>query len=150
MQSKIHPSDSSSATTSTKDKATAATAASLNDIGLFGLAVMGQNFALNMASHGFSVSVCNRSPDKVDATVARAKLEGGLAVSGFKNPKDFIASLSVPRKVIILVQAGAPVDDTIAQLSQFMQAGDILVDGGNEWFPNSQRRAELLEASGIF
>lgn len=84
---------------------------------------MGQNFALNMASHGFTVSVCNRSPEKVDATVARAKEEGDLPLKGFKDPKEFIESLSKPRKVTLLVQAGAAVDATIATLSQFMEVG---------------------------
>ncbi|KAG1708633.1 hypothetical protein DVH05_022259 [Phytophthora capsici] len=123
--------------------------ADLSDIGLFGLAVMGQNFALNMASHGFKVSVCNRSPDKVDATVQRAKDEGNLPLVGFKEMKDFVASLARPRKVIILVVAGKPVDLTIAALSEFMEPGDIIVDGGNEWFPNSVRRASELEPKGI-
>lgn len=123
--------------------------ADLSDIGLFGLAVMGQNFALNMASHGFKVSVCNRSPDKVDATVQRAKDEGNLPLVGYKDMKDFVASLARPRKIIILVVAGKPVDMTIAALSDFMEAGDILVDGGNEWFPNSVRRASELAPKGI-
>lgn len=121
----------------------------LSEVGLYGLAVMGQNFALNMASHGFSVSVCNRSPGKVDATVDRAKAEGDLPIRGYKEPKEFIESLSKPRKVILLVQAGAAVDATIATLSAFMEEGDIMVDCGNEWFPNSQRRAEELESKKI-
>lgn len=102
-----------------------------------------------MASHGFSVSVCNRSPAKVDATVDRAKDEGELPLKGYKEPKEFIESLSKPRKVVLLVQAGAAVDATIATLSQFMEEGDILVDCGNEWFPNSQRRAKELEPKKI-
>ncbi|CAM9134684.1 unnamed protein product [Choristocarpus tenellus] len=121
----------------------------LSDVGLYGLAVMGQNFALNMASHGFRVSVCNRSPEKVDATVERAKEEGDLPLVGFKDPKEFVMSLSTPRKIIILVQAGKPVDATIDVLSAHMEPGDVLVDGGNEWFPNSQRRGEELEAKSI-
>ncbi|ETI47388.1 6-phosphogluconate dehydrogenase (decarboxylating) [Phytophthora nicotianae CJ01A1] len=123
--------------------------ADLSDIGLFGLAVMGQNFALNMASHGFKVSVCNRSPDKVDATVQRAKDEGNLPLVGYKDMKEFVASLARPRKVVILVVAGKPVDLTIAALSEFMEPGDIIIDGGNEWFPNSVRRASELEPKGI-
>lgn len=82
---------------------------------------MGQNFALNMASHGFNVSVCNRSPEKVDATVARAKDEGDLPLKGYKDPKEFVNSLSKPRKVILLVQAGKPVDATIGVLSEYME-----------------------------
>lgn len=121
----------------------------LSDVGLYGLAVMGQNFALNMASHGFKVSVCNRSPDKVDATVARAEKEGNLPLVGFKNVGEFVQSLARPRKVIILVVAGKPVDLTIASLAEHMEEGDMIIDGGNEWFPNSVRRAEELKPKGI-
>mmetsp|Transcript_17453 Transcript_17453/g.28975 ORF Transcript_17453/g.28975 Transcript_17453/m.28975 type:complete len:488 (-) Transcript_17453:96-1559(-) len=119
------------------------------DIGLWGLAVMGQNFALNMAEHGFSVAVGNRSPSKVEATVARAKAEGGLPIVGSTGPADFCSQLSKPRKIIILVQAGKPVDDTIAQLAEHLEEGDIIVDGGNEWFPNTIRRGKELEEKGI-
>jgi len=119
------------------------------DIGLWGLAVMGQNFALNMGSHGFSVCVGNRSPAKVDTTVERAKKEGNLPVVGAKSAEEFIARLAKPRKVVILVQAGKPVDDTIRNLSAFMEPGDILIDGGNEWYPNSTRRASEMLHKGI-
>ena len=119
------------------------------DIGLYGLAVMGQNFALNMAEHGFKVSVCNRSPSKVDTTVARAKEEGNLPLEGHKDVGEFVASLSKPRKIVILVMAGKPVDATIELLSTHMEKGDVIIDGGNEWFPNSIRRAKELEAKGI-
>jgi hypothetical protein len=119
------------------------------DIGLYGLAVMGQNFALNMAEHGFTVAVCNRSPDKVDTTVERAKEEGNLPLVGYKDLADFVGALKTPRKVVILVQAGKPVDETIDKLAQYMEPGDVIIDGGNEWFPNSVRRAEELQAKGI-
>ncbi len=83
-------------------------------IGLYGLAVMGQNLALNIAQNaGVRIAVCNRSPAKVDDCVARAAKEGGLPVSGFKDVAEFIANIAKPRAVIILVQAGQPVDDTI-------------------------------------
>lgn len=119
------------------------------DIGLYGLAVMGQNFALNMASHGFSVCVGNRSQPKVEATVKRAKEEGNLPLVGSNSAADLCAQLSKPRKIVILVQAGKPVDDTIAALSEHMEAGDVIVDGGNEWFPNQVRRYEELKKKGI-
>jgi NAD binding domain of 6-phosphogluconate dehydrogenase/Glucose-6-phosphate dehydrogenase, C-terminal domain len=119
------------------------------DIGLFGLAVMGQNFALNMASHGFRVCVGNRSPAKVDVTVERAQMEGNLPIVGSMNAKHFVAHLKKPRKVVILVQAGQPVDDTIKELAIHMEPGDIIIDGGNEWYPNSVRRSETLEPKGI-
>jgi len=119
------------------------------DVGLYGLAVMGQNFALNMADHGFSVCVGNRSPAKVELTVNRAKAEGDLPIVGSESPADFISKISKPRKVIILVQAGKPVDDTIATLTEHMEEGDIIVDGGNEWYLNTLRRGEELSKKGI-
>jgi len=119
------------------------------DVGLWGLAIMGQNFALNMAEHKFKVAVGNRSYGKVEATVERAKNEGNLPILGCNGPKEFCSQLAKPRKIIILVQAGKPVDDTIAKLSEFMEAGDVIVDGGNEWYPNSIRRAEELAEKGI-
>ena len=86
-----------------------------------GLAIMGQNFALNIASHGFSISVCNRTPEKIDTTVQRAFNEGKLPLVGYKDPSDFVRSLKSPRKVILLVQAGKAVDDTVELLQQYME-----------------------------
>jgi len=119
------------------------------DIGLYGLAVMGQNFALNMAEHGFKVCVCNRSPSKIETTVARAKAEGDLPLIGSDGPADFVSKLSKPRKIVILVQAGKPVDATIATLAEHLEPGDVIIDGGNEWFPNTIRRAKELEEKKI-
>lgn len=119
-------------------------------IGLVGLAVMGQNLALNIAEKGFPISVYNRSGDKTDAAVARAQKEGmGTRLRGFKDLKEFVMSLERPRRVIILVKAGAPVDSTIAALSEFMEPGDIIVDGGNEWYENTERRQAQLKEKGI-
>jgi 6-phosphogluconate dehydrogenase len=83
-----------------------------------------------MAEHGFKVVVCNRSPDKVDTTVERAKAEGDLPLIGKKDIGEFVAEIKKPRKVVILVQAGKPVDDTIAKLAEFMEEGDCIIDGG--------------------
>ena len=102
-----------------------------------------------MASKGFSVSVANRSPEKVDLTVTRAVSEGNLPLTGYKSPKEFIESLAVPRKVILLVMAGKPVDSTIQLLAEFMSPGDLIVDGGNEWYPNSIRRSQELASKSI-
>jgi len=121
----------------------------LSEIGLWGLAVMGQNFALNMASHGFKVCVGNRSTPKVDATVARAKAEGNLPLVGAQSAEEFVARLSKPRKVVILVQAGKPVDMTIDVLTKYLEPGDVIIDGGNEFYPNSIRRSTLLSSMGI-
>jgi 6-phosphogluconate dehydrogenase len=119
------------------------------DIGLFGLAVMGQNFALNMASHGFTVCVGNRSYSKVETTVQRAADEGNLPLVGSASAAEFCAKLTKPRKIVILVQAGKPVDMTIATLAEHLEAGDLIVDGGNEWFPEQVRRSEELAKKGI-
>ena len=125
-------------------------AAPLSTIGLVGLAVMGQNLALNIASKGFGISVWNRSHEKTVATVARAKeekVEGELR--GFEQITEFVQSLQKPRAVIILVQAGKPVDAIIAQLSGLMEPGDLLIDGGNEWYTNTQRRGVELKEKNL-
>mmetsp|Transcript_24406 Transcript_24406/g.56839 ORF Transcript_24406/g.56839 Transcript_24406/m.56839 type:complete len:488 (-) Transcript_24406:1379-2842(-) len=119
------------------------------DIGLWGLAVMGQNFALNMAEHGFKVVVGNRSYGKVEATVKRAESEGNLPIVGAASPEEFCSLIAKPRKIVILVQAGKPVDDTIDKLSEYLDEGDVIVDGGNEWYPNTIRRGEYLAEKKI-
>jgi 6-phosphogluconate dehydrogenase len=100
----------------------------LADIGVYGMGVMGQNLALNIASHGFNVSVCNRaaSPTRVDAAVKKAEEEGNLPLSGYKACESFVMSLSKPRKIIILVPAGNAVDQTIDNLSEHMEVRNFL------------------------
>ncbi|KAF3771946.1 6-phosphogluconate dehydrogenase decarboxylating 3, partial [Nymphaea thermarum] len=105
---------------------------SLSRIGLAGLAVMGQNLALNIAEKGFPISVYNRTTSKVDETVERAKKEGNLPLRGFHDPKSFVLSIQKPRVIIMLVKAGAPVDQTIKTLSVHLEQGDCIIDGGNE------------------
>jgi 6-phosphogluconate dehydrogenase len=124
---------------------------STSQIGLAGLAVMGQNLALNVAEKGFPISVWNRSPAKVDATVARAKEEGkgDYPLVGFHDVKEFVGSLQKPRRVIMLVKAGPPVDATIKVLSEHLEPGDMLIDGGNEWHENTARRAAAAKEKGI-
>jgi len=120
------------------------------DFGLFGLGVMGQNFALNVASHGFNISVNNRSEAKVDTCVARAEKEGlSDKLTGFKDAKAFVASLKKPRRLMFLVTAGKAVDATIDKFASLLEPGDILIDGGNEWFEYSIARAKRLEPAGI-
>jgi len=121
-----------------------------NDIGLYGLAVMGQNLALNIADKGFSISVCNRSPEKVDTTVERAhkeQVKGKLV--GYKDVKEFVASIRTPRAIIILVTAGKPVEDVIDLLLDLMEPGDMIIDGGNEWYEYTERRAERVAEKKI-
>ena len=110
---------------------------------------MGQNFALNMAEHGFKVCVGNRTVSKVDATVTRAAAEGNLPIVGAKSAEEFCANLSKPRKIVILVQAGKPVDLTIESLTKYLEEGDLIIDGGNEWFPHQIRRSEELAKKKI-
>ncbi|KAL3498950.1 hypothetical protein ACH5RR_041682 [Cinchona calisaya] len=121
----------------------------LSRIGLAGLAVMGQNLALNIAEKGFPISVYNRTISKVDETVDRANKEGQLPLIGQYNPKDFILSIQKPRSVIILVKAGAPVDQTISALSEYMEPGDTIIDGGNEWYENTERRISEASSKGL-
>ncbi|KAL4185782.1 hypothetical protein AMTRI_Chr10g232410 [Amborella trichopoda] len=124
-------------------------AESLSRIGLAGLAVMGQNLALNIAEKGFPISVYNRTTSKVDETVERAKREGNLHLRGFHDPKSFVQSIQKPRVVIMLVKAGAPVDQTIQTLSTYMEKGDCIIDGGNEWYENTERREKAAAELGL-
>jgi len=122
----------------------------ISKIGLVGLAVMGQNLALNVADKGFTISVFNRSSNKTDATVARAEKEGlGDKLTGFHDMGDFVKSLQKPRSVIMLVQAGAPVDATIENLMKHLEPGDCIIDGGNEWYENTERRMKLAKEAGL-
>ncbi|MCI0702771.1 MAG: decarboxylating NADP(+)-dependent phosphogluconate dehydrogenase [Planctomycetia bacterium] len=117
------------------------------DIGLIGLAVMGENLVLNMESHGFTVAVYNRTTSKVDEFInGRGK---GKKFVGGKSPQEFVASIKKPRKVMMLVKAGQPVDDTIAMVAPFLESGDILIDGGNTHFPDTTRRMKELAPKGI-
>ncbi|KAL6987501.1 Oxidoreductases acting on the CH-OH group of donors With NAD(+) or NADP(+) as acceptor [Sarracenia purpurea var. burkii] len=118
-------------------------------IGLTGLAVMGQNLALNIAEKGFPISVYNRTTSKVDETVERAKLEGNLPLFGFHDPESFVHSIQKPRVIIILVKAGAPVDQTIKTLSVYLEKGDCIIDGGNEWYENTERREKAMAELGF-
>nr|WDA53461.1 6-phosphogluconate dehydrogenase, decarboxylating 1 [Erycina pusilla] len=124
-------------------------AATLSRIGLVGLAVMGQNFALNIAEKGFPISVYNRTSSKVDETIGRAASEGGLPVFGHRSPADFVLSIQRPRSIVVLVKAGFPVDQTIKTLSEFMEPGDAIIDGGNEWYENTERRVCHAAGSGL-
>ncbi|KAM7531373.1 hypothetical protein LguiB_034783 [Lonicera macranthoides] len=121
----------------------------LSRIGLAGLAVMGQNLALNIADKGFPISVYNRTTSKVDETLDRAHREGQLPLTGHYTPREFVLSLQKPRSVIILVKAGAPVDQTIAALAAHMEPGDAIIDGGNEWYENTERRMAEAENQGL-
>lgn len=117
------------------------------DIGLIGLAVMGENLVLNMESHGFTCAVYNRDTTKVDAFV---KGRGaGKKFVGAANLKDFVASIKRPRKIMMMVKAGKAVDDVIDQVAPLLEEGDILIDGGNTHFPDTSRRMHALAAKKL-
>jgi 6-phosphogluconate dehydrogenase len=117
------------------------------DIGLIGLAVMGENLVLNMESRGYTVAVFNRTVDKVNAFVnGRGK---GKNFIGAHSLEELVASIERPRKVMMLVKAGKPVDDFIEQLIPLLEPGDIIIDGGNSHFPDTIRRTKYVESKGL-
>ena len=117
------------------------------DIGLIGLAVMGENLVLNMESKGYTVAVYNRTTEKVDRFInGRGK---GKNFIGAHTLQGFINSLERPRKVMLLVKAGKPVDDFIDQIIPFLEEGDIIIDGGNSHFPDTIRRTKYVESKGL-
>ena len=115
-------------------------------IGLVGLAVMGENMALNIADKGFPIAVFNRTVSKVDDFLAR---NPGKPLHGCHSIEEFVAAITRPRPIILMVKAGEAVDGMIAAIRPHLEPGDILVDGGNSFFPDTERRAKELEASGI-
>lgn len=120
---------------------------SKQQIGVIGLAVMGKNLALNIESRGYSVSVFNRSFEKTEEFL-KNEAEGKNFV-GLKTIKEFVASLEKPRKVLLMVKAGAATDATIDSLRPYLEEGDILIDGGNTFFQDTIRRNKELESTGI-
>jgi len=117
------------------------------DIGLIGLAVMGQNLVLNMNDHGYKVAVFNRTVSKVDDFIANEAK--GTQVVGAHSVQELMSLLKRPRRVMLMVKAGSSVDDTIATLLPHLEAGDIVIDGGNSLFTDSTRRTRDLAATGI-
>jgi 6-phosphogluconate dehydrogenase len=119
----------------------------LADVGLVGLAVMGENLVLNMESHGFTVAVYNRTVEKVTNFVeGRGK---GKNIIGAKSIEELTANLAKPRKVMLMVKAGKPVDDFIELIIPHLEKGDIIIDGGNSHFPDTIRRTKYLEEKGL-
>ncbi len=117
------------------------------DIGLIGLAVMGENLVLNMESKGFSVAVFNRTTEVTDKFAAgRGK---GKNIQPTRTMEEFVGALKRPRKAMIMVKAGAPVDAVIGQLAPLLEKGDVIIDGGNSLFTDTQRRCKDLEGRGI-
>jgi 6-phosphogluconate dehydrogenase len=119
---------------------------SKQQIGVVGLAVMGKNLALNIESRGYRVSIFNRSTEKTKELIAdypSARLVGTYSI------EEFVISLEKPRKILIMVKAGEATDDTISQLLPYLETGDILIDGGNSLFTDTQRRHQQLTQQGI-
>ena len=117
------------------------------DIALIGLAVMGQNLILNMNDHGFVVVAFNRTVEKVDEFLA--KEAKGTKVLGAHSIQEMVSMLKKPRRVMMLVKAGKPVDDFIEQLLPHLEPGDIIIDGGNSLFDDTNRRVKYVESKGL-
>src|SRR5512135_2513835 len=117
------------------------------DIALIGLAVMGQNLILNMNDHGFTVVAFNRTVSKVDDFLN--KEAKGTNVIGAHSPEEMIALLKRPRRVMLMVKAGKPVDEFIEHLLPLLEPGDILIDGGNSLFEDTIRRTKYVESKGL-
>ena len=118
-----------------------------HDFGIVGLGVMGRNLGLNIADHSFSVVGMARDPEKAAALLREA--EDHMLVSSTTDPATFVGLLKSPRAIMLMVPAGDPVDETIASLLPLLDKGDIIVDGGNSYFPDTDRRFLELEAKGI-
>ena len=112
------------------------------DIAVIGLAVMGQNLILNMNDHGFTVVAYNRTTSKVDDFLANEAK--GTKIVGAHSIQEMVAKLKRPRRVMLMVKAGSAVDDFIGQIVPFLEAGDIIIDGGNSLYGDSDRRVKVL------
>src|ERR1700683_87137 len=117
------------------------------DIALIGLAVMGQNIILNMNDHGFTVVAFNRTVEKVDHFMA--KEAKGTKIIGAHSLAEMVSLLKKPRRVMMLVKAGKPVDEFIEHLLPLLEPGDIIIDGGNSLFEDTNRRVKYVESKGL-
>ncbi|MBV8518924.1 MAG: NADP-dependent phosphogluconate dehydrogenase [Acidobacteria bacterium] len=109
--------------------------------GMIGLAVMGSNLALNIEEHGFSVAVWNREPDRTDKFI---RDNAGKKFTGTKTLEEFVAALARPRRIMMMIKAGAPVDEMLDKLMPLLEPGDVVIDGGNSWFKDTQARSQRL------
>ena len=117
------------------------------DLGLIGLAVMGRNLILNMADHGFQIAAYNRTSSKVDAFMSGPAK--GKSIVGCHSPEEFVRKLKRPRRIMMMVKAGDPIDHTIKQFVPLLEAGDIIIDGGNSYFMDTERRIKNLKLRNI-
>ena len=118
----------------------------MSDFGVIGLGVMGQNLALNIEEHGFSVAVWNLETDWTQRFVQQ---NAGKHFTGAKTLEEFVKALRTPRRMLMMIKAGEPVDSMITQLSPLLEAGDILIDGGNSWFKDTQRREKEMRMNHL-
>ena len=116
------------------------------DIGIIGLSVMGRSLALNMADHGFRVAGYNRSRAVTEEVMQQHPHEN---LTPFYSLEEMVSALARPRRIMLMIQAGAPVDAVIAQLEPLLEAGDIILDGGNSFFEDTRRRSAELSEKGI-
>ena len=119
----------------------------MSAIAVVGLATMGMNLARNLARNGFGVSVYNRTTSRVDDFMKQFGAEGAFTPA--RSPQELVAQLDRPRRILMMVKAGPPVDETIDHLAPHLEAGDILIDGGNSYFLDTVRRGKALEARGL-
>ncbi len=120
---------------------------SLSDIGLIGLGVMGQSLILNFADKGFVVSCFNRTKESLDQFINTRAV--GKSIRGFADLPGFVASLSRPRKIFLMIPAGKAVDQNIELLLPLLEAGDVIIDGGNSHYADSNRRNADLQEKGL-
>src|SRR5438132_4099060 len=125
---------------------TTATGTQLAQFGVIGLGVMGENLALNVEEHGFRVAVWNLEPEWTDRFVQK---NSAKQVVGTKTLADFVKSIARPRAMLMMIKAGDPVDMTLEKLAPLMEAGDIVIDGGNSWFKDTQRREKALRQKNL-
>jgi 6-phosphogluconate dehydrogenase len=116
------------------------------DFGMIGLAVMGRNLAMNVADHGYSVALWNRDPEVTEQVVAQ---NPGKKLKKTVKLEEFVESLEKPRRIMMLIKAGAPVDEMLTKLKPLLSPGDIVIDGGNTWYPETQRREKDYKAAGF-
>ena len=119
------------------------------EIGVAGLAVMGQNLALNFAEKGIKTAVFNRTASRVDDCLVKAQQENVSNIWGFKDLGDFVKALQRPRKIIIMIKAGNAVDQFIEWIIPYLESDDLLIDAGNEWYKTSEKRMEELKKKGF-
>jgi len=117
------------------------------EIGITGLAVMGQNLARNVARHGIPIAVHNRTAARTEELLARHGDEGPLI--GTASVEEFVGALARPRRILVMVKAGPPVDAVVDELAPHLEAGDIVIDGGNSWFEDTRRREQALRDRGL-